>query len=184
MPHEKPSWALEGFVGCKLPAINCHMTIKIVKPKLRPLYPDFIQAGECMGEIRVDVNMFNAVDEGVARRGGIPESEIRRSVASALVDTGAIRCCIPLAVAQQLGLGVLDRTVATFADGRQQIVDVTEPIRFEIAGRSTVQLALVLGDEVLLGQLALEDTDLWADCKGRRLVPNPAHPNQPTFPVK
>jgi clan AA aspartic protease len=160
------------------------MTIKIVKPKLKPLFPDIIQAGDCMGEIRVDVEMFNAIDEGVARRGGISAAEIRRSEASALVDTGALRCCVPLAVAQQLGVGNMERTVATYADGRQQIVDVTEPIRFEIAGRSTVQLALVLGDEVLIGQLALEDTDLWADCKGRRLVPNPAHPNQPTFPVK
>jgi hypothetical protein len=36
----------------------------------------------------------------------------------------------------------------------------------------------------LLGQITLESTDLWADCRGQRLVPNPAHPDQPIFPVK
>jgi clan AA aspartic protease len=136
-----------------------------------------------MGEIRVDIKIVNATDEGIARRSGVAAADVRECQLSALVDTGAVRCCIPVAVAQQLGVESVDRTVATYADGRQEVVDVTEPIRIEIAGRSTFQSALVLGDEVLIGQLALEDTDLWADCKGQRLVPNPAHPDQPVFRV-
>lgn len=157
------------------------MTIKLVERK--PVHPDLIQSGECMGEIRVDVTLVNAIDEGIVRRGGMSPDEVRRCTASALVDTGAVRSCIPLYVAEQLGIEMTDRTVATYADGRQEIVAVTEPIRIEIAGRSTIQYALVLGDDVLIGQLALEDTDLWADCKGQRLVPNPAHPDQPVFRV-
>ena len=137
-----------------------------------------------MGEIRVDVKLMNASDEAVARRGLMDASEVRRCQVSALIDTGAVRVCIPAQLADQLGLETSGRTVATYADGRNETVDVTEPIRVEIAGRSTIQYALVLGDEVLIGQLVLEDTDLWADCKHRRLVPNPAHPDQPVFPVK
>jgi clan AA aspartic protease len=160
------------------------MTVKLVEPRLQTPYPDLIQAGDCMGEIRVDVTLVNAIDEGIARRGSIADSDVRRATVSALIDTGAVRCCIPLQLADQLGLQTSGRTVATYADGRNENVDVTEPLRVEIAGRSTVQYALVLGNEVLIGQLALEDTDLWADCKNRRLVPNPAHPDQPVFPVK
>ena len=44
--------------------------------------------------------------------------------------------------------------------------------------------ALVLGDEVLIGQTVLEKLDLLADCVHRRLVPNPAHPDQPVSNVK
>jgi hypothetical protein len=159
------------------------MTIKLAEPKPKSAYPNLIQAGECMGGIRVDATIVNAGDEVMARRGGMAVDDVRRYQAEALVDTGAVRCCIPVFVAEKLGAAMVGHTVATYSDGRQEIVEVTEPIRMEIAGRSTFQSALVLGDEVLIGQLALEDTDLWADCKGQRLVPNPAHPDQPTFRV-
>jgi clan AA aspartic protease len=160
------------------------MTVKLVEPRLQRPYPDLIQAGECMGEMRVDVKLVNASDEAVARRGLMDIGEVRRCEVIGLIDTGAVRVCIPVQIADQLGLELSGRTGATYADGRKETVDVTEPIRIEIAGRSTVQYALVLGDEVLIGRLVLEDTDLWADCTRRRLVPNPAHPDQPVFPVK
>jgi hypothetical protein len=44
--------------------------------------------------------------------------------------------------------------------------------------------ALVLGDEVLIGQTVLEKPDLFVDCQGQRLVPNPAHPDRPVAKVK
>jgi hypothetical protein len=34
--------------------------------------------------------------------------------------------------------------------------------------------AMVLGDEVLVGQTALGKLDLMVDCAGQRLIPNPA----------
>lgn len=51
-------------------------------------------------------------------------------------------------------------------------------------GRDTMEEALVLGDEVLIGQTVLEKLDLLADCARQRLVPNPAHPDQPVSKVK
>ena len=157
------------------------MTIKLVTP--RTINPELTQSGNCMGEIRVDVTLVNAIDEGIARRGGMPAEDVRQCQVNALVDTGAVRACVPADVVHQLGIATTGRTIATYADGRSEVVAVTEPIRFDILGRSTVEPVLVLGDEVLIGQLILEATDLWADCRGQRLVPNPAHPNEPVFRV-
>jgi hypothetical protein len=36
----------------------------------------------------------------------------------------------------------------------------------------------------LIGQTVLEKLDLLADCARQRLVPNPAHPDQPVTKVK
>ncbi len=51
-------------------------------------------------------------------------------------------------------------------------------------GRDTPEEALVLGDEVLTGRTVLDTLDLLADCEGRRIVPNPVHPDQPVTKVK
>ena len=55
---------------------------------------------------------------------------------------------------------------------------------FEILTRETEEDAYVLGDEVLIGQTVLEVMDLLVDCHRRRVVPNPAHPDQPVSKVK
>jgi len=70
------------------------------------------------------------------------------------------------------------------ADGRREAVGVTEPLVVEIEGRDTLEEALVLGDEVIIGQTVIEKLDLLVDCVNRRLVPNPAHPDQPVSKVK
>jgi clan AA aspartic protease len=137
-----------------------------------------------MGEIRATVRLVNAVDEALARRGQIPAGQVRTYEAEALVDTGAVRSVIPVHIMQQWGLAARGQRVAEYADGRQEAVDVTEPIIVEVLGRDTLEEALVLGDEVLLGQTVLEKLDLLADCANRRLLPNPAHPDQPVSKVK
>ena len=136
-----------------------------------------------MGEIRVQVRLVNAVDEALARRGQLPADQVHTYEADAMVDTGAIRTVIPVHVLQQLGLDVRGQRVAEYADGRQEVVDVTEPLVVEILGRDTLEEALVLGDEVLIGQTVLEKLDLLADCANNRLIPNPAHPDQPVSKV-
>ena len=74
--------------------------------------------------------------------------------------------------------------VAEYADGRKEAVGLTDAIRFEILDRDTLDEALVLGDEVLIGQTILEKTDLLVDCSRNRVIPNPAHPDQPVSKVK
>jgi clan AA aspartic protease len=137
-----------------------------------------------MGGVRVIATITNALDEALARRGQMPAAEIRRYEADAMVDTGAVRSVIPSHVAQQLGLASRGQRVVESADGRKEAVDVTEPVAISILGRDTLEEALVLGDEVLIGQTVLEKLDIFVDCTNGRVAPNPAHPDQPVTKVK
>lgn len=137
-----------------------------------------------MGEIRVKVILTNSADEMAHRRRKLKKSAIRRFEANALVDTGAVRSVIPIHVMEKLGVLERGKRVAEYADGRKDTVGITEPIIFDIFGRDTLEEALVLGDDVLIGLTVLNKLDLLADCANRRLVPNPAHPDQPVSKVK
>ena len=61
---------------------------------------------------------------------------------------------------------------------------MTVPVAININGRDTAEEALVLGDEVLIGQTVLEKLDLHVDSANQRLIPNPAHPDQAVNKVK
>jgi clan AA aspartic protease len=137
-----------------------------------------------MGEVRVKVKFSNAVDQALVRRGQMQPDQVRTYEARALIDTGAVRCVLPPHVAQQLGLESVGQRAAEYADGRVEPVDLTEPFTLEVLGRVETEDAMVLGDEVLIGQTALEKLDLVVDCAGQRLIPNPAHPDQPVSKVK
>lgn len=137
-----------------------------------------------MGEVRVEVKLTNAADDSLARRKKLAPSKVRSVVANALVDTGAVRLILPSFIVEKLGLARVGKRVAEYADGRLDEVDVTEPVYIEVLGRETADQALVLGDEVLIGQTILETTDLHVDCLNHRLIPNPAHPDQPVTKVK
>src|SRR5437870_2281483 len=131
-----------------------------------------------MGEVRVAVRLTNAVDEGLVRRGMLTPDQVRTYAADALVDTGAVRTVIPPDVAARLGLGFRGQQVVEYADRRKEAVNVTEPVAVELLGRNTLEDALVLGDEVLIGQTVLDKLDIFVDCQRGRVVPNPAHPDQ------
>lgn len=137
-----------------------------------------------MGELRVMVRLSNAADMALVRRNLMRPEEIRAVEADALVDTGAVTFVLPSLVVERLGLARPFKQVAEYADGRREEVDVTEPVFVELLGRHTVEEALVLGDEVIVGQTILEKTDLYVDCRQKRLLPNPAHPDQPVLQVK
>jgi clan AA aspartic protease len=137
-----------------------------------------------MGEVRARVKLTNAVDEALTRRGQLSPDQVRVYETEALVDTGAVRSVLPPHVVQQLGLALRGQGVAEYADGRKEMVGVTEPIVIAWQGRDTLEEALVLGDEVILGQTVLEKLDVLADCARQQLVPNPAHPDQPVSKVK
>ena len=137
-----------------------------------------------MGGIRIQVKLTTAVNEALAWRGQMPPEQVRTYVAHAMVDTGAVRSVIPVHVLQQLGIDLRGRRVAEYTDGRQDVVGVTEPVVFELVDRDTLEEALILDDEVLIGQTVLAKLDLLADAQGRRLIPNPAHPDQPVTKVK
>ncbi len=137
-----------------------------------------------MGEVRVKVKLTNAIDEGLARRGKISESEIRHYEADALVDTGAVSSVVPQNVVEQLGVLPIGTRVAEYAGGSKDSVNLTEPITFNIIGRITTENAMVLGDEVIIGQTVLKVIDMLVDYNNQKLIPNPAHPDQPVVKIK
>ena len=137
-----------------------------------------------MGEVRARVKLTNALDEALHRRRQLTREQIRSYETEAMVDTGAVRMVIPPQVVERLGLAIRAQRVAEYADGRKESVGSTEPIVVDLLGRDTLEEALVLGDEVLIGQTVLEKLDLLVDCANQRVIPNPAHPDQPVTKVK
>lgn len=138
---------------------------------------------ESMEEVRVQVKLTNAIDEGLVSRGLLNPNQLRVYETQALVDTGAVRTVLPMAIVQQLGLKIRGQQIAKYADGRESAVGLTEPVIIELEGRETIEAALVTGDEVLIGQTVLETLDLLVDCKNQHLIPNPAHPDYPVLRI-
>ena len=64
-------------------------------------------------------------------------------------------------------------------EGKSHAVDLVGPVHYAIAGEEFIGTAAVIGDEILVGQMVLEETDLWVDCSGPRFVSNPNHPDGP-----
>ncbi len=137
-----------------------------------------------MSEVRVKVKLPNSYDESRRQRGEISKDEVRSYEADALIDTGAVSSVIPANVMKMLGLLSRGERVAEYADGRKDRVELTEPIIFDIIGRETEEGAMVLGDEVIIGQTILEVLDLPVDCNNQKVIPNPAHPDQPVVKIK
>jgi clan AA aspartic protease len=137
-----------------------------------------------MGEIRVKARLTNVYDETLARHGQLDKSKVRSYEADAVVDTGAIRTVIPVHVMEALGVESRGQRMAEYADGRKEAVPITGALVIDVMGRDTLDEALVLGDEVLIGQTVLEKLDLLADCANQRLIPNPDHPDQPVTKVR
>jgi clan AA aspartic protease len=100
------------------------------------------------------------------------------------VDTGALTLCIPEQVALQLRLESSTMRAVTTADGRKQMVPYVGPIEITFENRNCFAGALVLGDEVLLGAVPMEDMDVIVSPAHRKLVVNPESPNFPQALVK
>ena len=102
----------------------------------------------------------------------------------ALVDTGALMLCIPEVVALQLGLEELEKRPVTIANGSSHLVPYVGPIRVDFEKRFCFVGALVLGNEILLGAVPMEDMDLIVHPATQKLMANPLHPNKPSYTIK
>ena len=135
------------------------------------------EINDSMGEVRVKVKLTNAIDEALVNRGLLNPNTLRFCEVEAVVDTGAVRTVLPMAIVQQLGLRIRGQQVAQYANGMEESIGLTEPVIIELEGRETTEVTLVTGNTVLIGQTVLETLDLLVDCNNKRLLPNPEHPN-------
>jgi len=103
---------------------------------------------------------------------------------TALVDTGAITMCIPQHIAVQLQLKEVEKREVTVADGRRQLIPYAGPLQVTFQNRNSFGGALLLGDEVILGAIAMEDMDLVINPARLSVTVNPESPNFPMAIVK
>ena len=121
-----------------------------------------------MGLVYAEIELFNpSVDE------------LKPIVVTALVDSGSTWLVVPQHVANQLKLPVLEQREITLAEGAKKIVDYAGPVRLRFDHRNAFAGALVMGDEVLLGAIPMEDMDLIIHPLRRLLIANPQNPNIP-----
>jgi len=95
----------------------------------------------------------------------------------ALADSAAIHLCIPEHIRFQLKLDNQDKKQVTMADGSRKLVPYVGPLEVRFKNRVGYVGALVMGDQVLLGAIPMEDMDLVILPKERRLDVNPDSPN-------
>jgi clan AA aspartic protease len=126
-----------------------------------------------MGFIRASVTLLNPTEPG-----------LHGLEVSALADSGAVHLCIPEHLALQLQLRELERREVVLADGHRRSVPYMGPVEVRFANRRCFTGAMVLGDEVLLGAIPMEDMDLVLQPQLQQLTVNPASPNLPTSVAK
>src|SRR5207249_9096335 len=124
-----------------------------------------------MGKVRTKVKLFNNADANAAAEGKLAAEKVRVIEADAMVNTGAVRSCIPASLLEQLGIRPYDRVTVELTDGRENDVGLADGVRFEIMGRRSSDDALIVGDEVQVGQTLLDKMDLLVDSTRQRLVP-------------
>jgi clan AA aspartic protease len=95
----------------------------------------------------------------------------------ALVDTGSVYLVIPQHVQLQLQLEEQSKKEVTLADGSKRLIPYVGPIETRFKNRVAYVGAIVMGDEVLLGAIPMEDMDLIVLPKQRLADVNPQSPN-------
>ena len=85
-----------------------------------------------MGEIVASMELENASDRSVVRKGLCDESRVRRTMADRVVDTDAVKPMLPENVVGWLGLETQREVVVTYADERKEIRPVAGPVTVQI----------------------------------------------------
>src|SRR5258707_9019378 len=88
-----------------------------------------------MGEVRIKVKLFNNADASAAAEGKLAVEKVRVIEADAMVDTGAVRSCIPASLLEQPGIRPYDRVTEELADRRKSDVGLADGVRLEIMNR-------------------------------------------------
>jgi clan AA aspartic protease len=148
--------------------------------------PLSVQEAFPMGLIYADIELLNADDLALLRRGYLQEGQIRKMKVRALVDSGAYMLAINENIKLQLDLPILDEQVAELADGSNIKLEIVGPVEVRFENRATTCRAMVLPGkaEILLGSLPMEDMDVLVNPREQRLIVNPESPYLAKKPLK
>jgi len=102
----------------------------------------------------------------------------------ALADTGSVYLVLPEHVRLQLSLEDDSEKEITLADGTRRKVPYVGPVEARFKNRVAFVGAIVMGDEVLLGAIPMEDMDLVVLPQTRAVDVNPLNPNFASGKVK
>lgn len=105
------------------------------------------------------------------------KSDLQPIKVDALPDSGAVHLCIPEHIKIQLQLEEVDKKEVTLADGSRKLISYVGPIEIKFKNRIGFSGALVMGQQVLLGAIPMEDMDLIIIPNSRQLDVNPNSPN-------
>ncbi|MBF0395170.1 MAG: clan AA aspartic protease [Desulfobacterales bacterium] len=137
-----------------------------------------------MGLVYADITLSNLEDISLFRRKYISEKEIRRIEVKSLVDSGAYMLVVPEHIKLQLGLSVIEQREVELADGKTSLCDIVGYIEIRFANRMAVCNAFVMGNEVLLGAIPMEELDVIIEPRNQRLIVNPENPTMPKMKIK
>jgi clan AA aspartic protease len=119
-----------------------------------------------MGLIYGDFTIRNARKRGLAPH-----------VVRALVDRGANILCIPPALAAELQFDEVEKRQVRLADGANHWVSYVGPVQLSFGKRHSFGGAFVIGNEVLVGAIALQDLDLILAPAGETVTVDPDSPH-------
>ena len=139
-----------------------------------------------MGEVKVEVQLENAVDRGMELRGVLEPEKVRAFKASVLVDSGAMTLVLPQEQVEALGLLEVGKVIVRYVDERKEERPVASAVTVRVGDRAAT-LDCVVGppnSEPLLGQVPLEIMDLIVDCAEQKLAPRPESPFLPLIKLK
>ena len=127
--------------------------------------------------VYADIELINAFDIEMVRRGQMDQDEIKRATINVLVDSGAYMLAINEDIKDMLQLNVEGKEKAVLANGEVVYYDLASPIRIKFANRTCLCEAIVLpgNSEPLLGAIPMEAMDLVIHPKRQELITNPAH---------
>lgn len=111
-----------------------------------------------MGEVKVEVELENAGDREISRRGYIGEEQIRSIKVPFLVDSGAVMLVLPQDLGETLGLSEVGKVIVTYANERKEEHPVAGIVTVKVGNRLTSGNCVVgpPNSEPLLGQIVLE----------------------------